>query len=433
MAHEDAKFDTRAIHAGFESKEVGTCQVPIYQTSAYPFKDAKQAADRFALDDLGESYSRLTNPTNAVLESRLAALEGGIAATVASSGHAAQLLAMQALMRPGDRFVASNRLYGGTTNQFQNTFRKHFGWECDFVDFDDLDAIKAAISENTKAIFCEALANPGGYVVDLEAVAKIARDAGIPFVVDNTLATPYLLRPIEWGADVVVHSTTKFLNGSGSAMGGAVIEAGSFDWKASEKHPNLTEPDASYNGLSYAQKFDRAALTVYAHAIGLRDLGPCQSPMNAFLTLNGIETLSLRMQRHADNAGKVAEFLEQHDGVSYVTYAGLSSSQYHDRAQKYVPKGAGALFTFGVNGGYDAAQTVVESVKIFSMVANLGDTRSLLIHPASTTHSQLTPEHREKIGLGDEMIRLSVGIEDVEDLMADLGQALDKAAIKVAA
>lgn len=426
MSHEKAKFDTRAIHAGYSPEaSTGARQVPIYQTSAYVFESAEDAADKFALKKFGNVYSRLTNPTNAVLEERLAALEGGTGAAVTASGHAAQLLVFQALVQPGERFIASKRLYGGTTDQFQNTFPMSFGWHADFVDVDDLSAVKKAITDKTKLIFVESLANPGGVISDIEGLAKIANEAGIVLVVDNTMASPYLCRPIEWGAHVVVHSTTKFLNGNCTALGGAVIDGGNFDWKKhAKRYPELGQPHPSYNGVNFAENFGNMALAVHNHAIGLRALGPTQSPFNSFLTLNGIETLSLRMERHVDNAQKTAEFLLNHPGVSWVSYAGLPSNQYHTLAKKYLKKGAGAVFTFGVKGGFDAAKKTVDNLKLFSMLANIGDTRSLVIHPASTTHGQLSEEHRKQIGIAPEAIRLSVGIEDIEDIIADLDQAI---------
>lgn len=430
MTHENAKFDTRAIHAGYTPDATGSRQVPIYATSAYLFEDAEDAADKFALKKFGNVYSRLTNPTNSVLEARLTALEGGTGATVAASGHAAQLLVFQALVQPGERFVASKRLYGGTTDQFQNTFPMSFGWHADFVDVDDLAAVKAAIGPKTKLIFIESLANPGGVISDIEGLSKIAKEAGIPLVVDNTMASPYLCRPIEWGADVVVHSTTKFLNGNCTALGGAVIDAGSFDWtKHRDKYPELGQPHPSYNGLCFADNFGNMALAVHNHAIGLRALGPTQSPFHAFLTLNGIETLGLRMDRHCSNALKVAQWLEQHPGVAWVSYAGLPSNKYFERAKKYLPRGAGAVFTFGVKGGYNEAKTLVDKLELFSMLANIGDTRSLVIHPSSTTHSQLSDAHKLAVGVMPEAIRVSIGIEDADDIIADLEQAL-KAAVK---
>lgn len=428
MAHENAKFDTKAIHAGYTPDETGSRQVPIHSTAAFVFDDAQDAADKFALKKFGNVYSRLTNPTNAVLEERLAALEGGVGATVTASGHAAQLLVFQALVQPGERFVASKRLYGGTTDQFQNTFPMSFGWQPDFVDVDDLDAVKAAIKDNTKLIFIESLANPGGVISDIEGLAKIAAEAGIPLVVDNTMASPYLCRPIEWGADIVLHSTTKFLNGNCTAMGGAIIDAGKFDWKKhGNKYPELAAPHPSYNGLNFVENFGNMALAVHNHAIGLRALGPTQSPFHSFLTLNGIETLSLRMDRHCANAQKVAEWLEADARIEWVSYAGLPANKYHERAKKYLPKGAGAVFTFGVKGGFDAAKGTVDNLKLFSMLANIGDTRSLVIHPSSTTHGQLSDAHKKAVGVLPEAIRVSVGIEDVADIIADLDQALTAA------
>ncbi len=430
MTHENAKFDTKAIHAGYDpDTAMGSRQVPIYQTSAYVFDDAEDAADKFALKKFGNVYSRLTNPTNSVLEGRLAALEGGVGATVTASGHAAQLLVFQALVQPGERFVASKRLYGGTTDQFQNTFPMSFGWHADFVDMDDLTAVKAAIGPKTKLIFIESLANPGGVISDMEPLAKIAAEAGIPLVVDNTMASPYLCRPIEWGANIIVHSTTKFLNGNCTALGGAIIDGGNFDWKKhAAKYPELAAPHPSYNGINFAEQFGSMALAVHNHAIGLRALGPTQSPFHSFLTLNGIETLGIRMERHVLNAQKVAEWLSKNPEVSWVNYAGLPDNKYNALAKKYLPKGAGAVFTFGVKGGFDAAKTTVEQLKLFSMLANIGDTRSLVIHPSSTTHSQLTDAHKKSVGVLPEAIRVSIGIEDVEDIIADLDQAINAGA-----
>jgi O-acetylhomoserine (thiol)-lyase len=430
MSENKQGFHTRAIHEGYTPEATtGARQVPIYATSAYMFESAEDAADKFALKKFGNIYSRLTNPTNAVLEARLASLEGGVGATVTASGHAAQLLVFQALVRPGERFIASKRLYGGTTDQFQNTFPSSFGWHADFVDVDDLAAVKAAIGAKTKLIFIESLANPGGVISDIEGLAKIADEAGIPLVVDNTMASPYLCRPIEWGAHIVVHSTTKFLNGNGSALGGAVVDGGNFDWKKyAVKYPELAQPHPSYNGVNFAENFGAMALMVHNHAIGLRALGPTQSPFHSFLTLNGIETLALRMDRHVGNALKVAEWLEKHPGVGWVSYAGLSTSKYYARAKKLMPKGAGSVFTFGVKGGFEAAKTMVDNVKLFSMLANIGDTRSLIIHPASTTHSQLSDAQRCAAGIMPDAVRLSIGLEDVEDIIADLDQALKAAA-----
>ncbi|MDX2095725.1 MAG: aminotransferase class I/II-fold pyridoxal phosphate-dependent enzyme [Alphaproteobacteria bacterium] len=429
----DHKFDTLAVHAGYTpDATTGSRQVPIYATASFMFESAEDAADKFTLKKFGNVYSRLTNPTNSVLEQRLAALEGGVGATVTASGHAAQLLVFQALLRPGERFVASKRLYGGTTDQFQNTFPTSFGWQADFVDVDDLAAVKAAITPLTKLIFIESLANPGGVISDIEALAKIANEAGIVLVVDNTMASPYLTRPIAWGAHVVVHSTTKFLTGNGTAMGGAVIDGGNFDWKKhAAKYPELGQPHPSYNGLNFSENFGAMAFAVHNHAIGLRALGPTQSPFHSFLTLNGIETLGVRMDRHVSNAQTVAEWLEKHPQVSWVSYASLPSSTYYERAKKYMPRGAGAVFTFGVKGGFEAAKTFVDKLQLFSMLANIGDTRSLVIHPSSTTHSQLSDAHKKSVGVSPEAVRLSIGIEDVTDIIADLDQALLGAAAGV--
>ncbi|MCG5239077.1 O-acetylhomoserine aminocarboxypropyltransferase [Azospirillum doebereinerae] len=420
-------FETRAIHAGAApDPATGARQTPIYQTTSFVFEDVDDAASLFNLQKVGFIYSRLTNPTVAVLEERLANLEGGAGATATSSGHAAQLLALFPLMAPGDGVVASQKLYGGSINQIGSSFPRAFGWQPTFVDTDNPENVRAAITEKTKAIFVESLANPGGVVTDIEAIARIADDAGIPLIVDNTLATPYLINPIQWGATLVVHSTTKFLSGNGTSVGGAVIDSGTFDWSKSGKYPALSEPDAGYHGLRFHETFGHLAFTIHGHAVGLRDLGPSQAPLNAFLTLNGIETLPLRMQRHVENAQKVAEFLESHPAVGWVSYAGLDSSKYHALAKKYLPKGAGAVLTFGVKGGYDAGVKLVEGVELFSHLANIGDSRSLIIHPSSTTHRQLSAEGQATAGAGPDVIRLSIGLESVEDIIADLDQALTK-------
>jgi len=386
-------FETRAIHAGAApDPATGARQTPIYQTTSFVFEDVDDAASLFNLQKVGFIYSRLTNPTVAVLEERLANLEGGAGATATSSGHAAQLLALFPLMAPGDHIVASKKLYGGSLNQLGISFPRAFGWQPSLVDTDVVDNVKAALTEKTKAIFVESLANPGGVVTDIEAIAKIADEAGIPLIVDNTLATPYLINPIQWGATLVVHSTTKFLSGNGTSVGGVVIDSGKFDWSKSGKFPALSEPDPGYHGLRFHETFGHLAFTIHGHAVGLRDLGPSQAPMNAFLTLNGIETLPLRMQRHAESALKVAQFLEGHPAVGWVSYAGLESSKYRDLAKKYLPRGAGAVLTFGVKGGFEAGVKMVESVELFSHLANIGDARSLIIHPSSTTHRQLSAE-----------------------------------------
>jgi O-acetylhomoserine (thiol)-lyase len=417
-------IETRAVHAGaVPDPTTGARNVPIYQTTSYVFHDADHAAALFNLETPGYIYTRLGNPTVAALEARVASLEGGTAAVAAASGHAAQMLAFFTLMGPGDHFVASRFLYGGSITQFSHTFPR-LGWHGTFVDPGNLDEVRAAITPTTKLIFTESLANPGGVVVDLEALAWTAHEAGIPLVVDNTLATPYLWRPFEWGADIVVHSMTKFLSGHGTSLGGIVVESGKFDWAAGGKFPALTEPDPAYHGLNFHDMFGETAFAMKTRAVALRDLGPALSPQNAFYILTGIETLPLRMERHVANAMAVAEFLAAHPAVAWVSYAGLKSSPYHALAKRYLPKGAGSVFTFGLKGGYEAGVKVVESVELWSHLANVGDTRSLIIHPASTTHRQLTDEQRDAAGAGNEVIRLSVGIETAADLIDDLDRAL---------
>ncbi|QBY00919.1 O-acetylhomoserine aminocarboxypropyltransferase/cysteine synthase [Rhodophyticola sp. CCM32] len=421
-------FDTLQIHAGARpDPATGARQTPIYQTTGYVFRDADHAAALFNLQEVGFIYSRLTNPTVAVLQERLATLEGGVGAVCCSSGHAAQIMALFPLMTPGSNVVVSTRLYGGTVTQFGQTI-KRFGWSATFVDFDDLDAVKAAIDADTRAVFCESIANPGGYITDLRAIADMADAAGIPLIVDNTSATPYLCRPIEHGATLVVHSTTKYLTGNGTVTGGCVIDSGTFDWSASDKFPSLSAPEPAYHGLKFHETFGALAFTFHGIAIGLRDLGMTMNPQAAHYTLMGVETLSLRMERHVENAVKVAKWLEADPRVDFVTYAGLESSPYYARVATVCPKGAGALFTFAVKGGYEACIKLVDSLEIFSHVANLGDTRSLIIHSASTTHRQLTAEQQEAAGAAPNVVRVSIGIEDANDLIADLDQALTKAA-----
>ncbi|NQV84809.1 MAG: O-acetylhomoserine aminocarboxypropyltransferase [Rhodospirillales bacterium] len=417
-------IETLAIHAGARPEPVtGARNTPIYQTTAYAFEDTDHAADLFNLQTFGFIYSRLTNPTVAVLEERVASLEGGRAAVCAASGHAAQFLAFFTLLDPGDEFLASTNLYGGSITQFSHSF-KRLGWNCHFVDPKDPENFRRALTPKCKAIFVEALANPGGVVVDLEPVAAIAKDAGIPLIVDNTLATPYLCRPLEWGADLIVHSTTKFLSGHGTSMGGALVESGKFDWARDGKFPTMTEPDPAYHGLTFYEMFGDFGFTMKARTVALRDFGPAMSPTNAFYTITGIESLPVRMDRHVANAETVAAFLEGHKAVAWVSYAGLKSSPYFDLAKKYLPKGAGSVFTFGLRGGYEAGIKLVESVNLFSHLANIGDTRSLILHPASTTHRQLTDEQRAAAGAGPDVIRLSIGLETAGDLLADLDQGL---------
>jgi O-acetylhomoserine (thiol)-lyase len=417
-------FETRAVHAGAApDPTTGARSTPIYQTTAYVFEDVDHAASLFNLHNFGYIYSRLTNPTVAVLEERVASLEGGRAAVAAASGHAAQFLVFATMLEPGDEFLASRNLYGGSLTQFGLSFKK-LGWTCHFVDPKDPENFRRALTPKCKAIFVESLANPGGVIVDIKAIASVAHDAGLPLIVDNTLATPYLCRPFEHGADIVTHSTTKFLCGHGSSMGGIVVESGRFDWAQGGKFPSMTEPEPAYHGLRFYENFGDFAFTTKARAVALRDYGPSMAPMNAFLTITGVETLHVRMERHCANAQAVAEFLEAHPKVAWVSYAGLESSPYRELARQYMPKGAGAVFTFGVKGGYQAGVKIVENVRLFSHLANIGDTRSLILHPASTTHRQLTDEQRVAAGAGDDVIRLSVGLETAADLIADLDQAL---------
>ena len=417
-------FNTLAIHAGAQpDPATGARATPIYQTTSFVFDDVEHAAALFNLETFGNIYTRITNPTQAVLEERVAALEGGTAALAIASGHAAQALVFHTLLEPGAEFVAARQLYGGSINQFTHSFKK-CGWEVRWADTTDPDSFRAALTPKTKAIFVESIANPGGIVTDLEKVAAVAKEASVPFIVDNTLATPYLLRPKEYGADIVVHSLTKFLGGHGNSIGGAIVDCGTFDWIKSGRYPTLSEPSASYHGITLAETFGNFAFAIACRVLGLRDFGPAISPFNAFLLLTGIETLPLRMQRHCDNALAVATWLAAHDKIAWVNYAGLPGNQFNALAKRYVPKGAGAVFTFGLKGGYDAGIALVSNVKLFSHLANIGDTRSLIIHPASTTHRQLTDEQRVKAGAGPEVVRLSIGLESVEDIIADLDQAL---------
>lgn len=419
-------FTTRQLHAGAApDPATGARNTPIYQSTAFVFNSAEHAANLFALKEVGYIYSRLTNPTVGALQERLAALEGGAGAVCCSSGHAAQLMALFPLMGPGKNVVASTRLYGGTLTQFSQTI-KRFGWSAKFVDFDDTQAVADAVDENTRAVFCESIANPGGYITDLDAIAKISDAAGIPLIVDNTTATPYLCNPIEHGATLVVHSTTKYLTGNGSVTGGVVIDSGKFDWMASDKFPSLSQPEPAYHGLVFAEALGPMAFTFHGIAIGLRDLGMTMNPQGAHYTLMGVETLSLRMREHVKNAEIIAAWLEKNEHVESVTYAGLPSSPYHSRVAKICPKGAGGLFTVQLKGGHDACVALIEKLELFSHVANLGDAKSLIIHPASTTHSQLTDAEKMAAGAAPNLVRISIGIEDADDLIADLDQALNK-------
>jgi O-acetylhomoserine (thiol)-lyase len=418
-------FSTLAIHAGAQpDPTTGARATPIYQTTSFVFNDADHAASLFGLQAFGNIYTRIGNPTNAVLEERVAALEGGTAALAVASGHAAQVVVLQQLLRPGDEFIAARKLYGGSINQFNHAFQS-FGWNVVWADTDDVASFEAAVTPRTKAIFIESIANPGGTVTDIEAIAQVARKAGVPLIVDNTLASPYLIRPIDHGADIVVHSLTKFLGGHGNSIGGIIVDAGTFDWAASgDKYPVLTGPRPEYHGIRIQETFGNFAFAIACRVLGLRDLGPALSPFNAFMILTGIETLPLRMQKHCDNANAVAEYLSRHPAVSAVNYAGLPEDKYHTLARKYCPKGAGAVFTVSLKGGYDAGVKLVSNLKLFSHLANVGDTRSLVIHPASTTHSQLDDAAKTTAGAGPDIVRLSIGIEDKEDLIADLEQAL---------
>ena len=427
MSDRPQGFDTLQIHAGANpDPATGARQVPIYQTTAYVFRDADHAAALFNLAEVGNIYSRLTNPTVSALAERITHLEGGVGGICCSSGHAAQIMALFPLMMPGTNVVASNKLYGGTYTQLTQTI-KRFGWSATLVDFDDLDAVRAAIDDNTRAIFCESIANPGGYITDLDAIGKLADEVGLPLIVDNTSATPYLCNPFKHGATLVVHSTTKYLTGNGTVTGGAVIDSGKFDWGASGKFPSLASPEPAYHGLNFYEALGGMAFTFHSIAVGLRDLGMTMNPQGAHYTLMGIETLSLRMRKHVENAQTVAKWLENDPRIDKVTYAGLESSPYFERVARICPNGAGALFTVAVKGGYDACVKLVDSLELFSHVANLGDARSLIIHSASTTHRQLSDEQREAAGASANVVRLSIGIEDAADIIADLDQALTKA------
>jgi O-acetylhomoserine (thiol)-lyase len=429
MTNKNYGFETLAVHAGAApDPATGARAQPIYQTTAYVFEDADHAAALFNLQTVGFIYSRLTNPTNAALETRIASLEGGRGCTVTASGHSAQVLALFPLLSPGCEVVASSRLYGGSLQQMRNTYPK-FGWKAEIVDADLPDNFKRATNDRTRAFFIESLANPGGVISDLEAIARIAEDAGVPLIVDNTMATPYLCKPIDYGATLIIHSTTKFLSGNGTSMGGAVVDSGKFDWSKGAKFPSLAGPEPAYHGLNFYESFGDMAYTFHSHAVGLRDLGPSQAPFNAWLTMLGIETLGLRMERHCANALKVAQWLEKNAAVAWVNYAGLPSNKYHQLAKRYLPKGAGSIFTFGLKGGYEAGVKLVDSVELFSHVANIGDAKSLIIHPASTTHRQLSDEQRLAAGAGPDVIRLSIGIESADDIIADLEQALVKIAM----
>jgi O-acetylhomoserine (thiol)-lyase len=418
------QLGTLAVHAGQEpDPTTGARAVPIYQTTSYVFHDSDHAGRLFSLQEFGNIYTRIMNPTTDVFEKRVAALEGGAAGLATASGQAAVALALTTLAKSGDEIVSTTSLYGGTYNYFHYTLPR-LGIAVKFVDADDFDGLKSAITQKTRAVYTETLGNPKLDVVDLEKFAAIAHAAGVPLVVDNTTPSPALLRPIEWGADIVINSATKFLGGHGTSIGGVIVDAGKFDWAASGRFAEFTEPDASYHGLSYWQVFGPISFILKARIQGLRDTGPALSPFNAFLFLQGIETLHLRLQRHSQNALAVAQWLESNEGVEWVNYPGLESSKYHARAKKYLPDGQGAIVTFGIRGGYEAGKKLIDSLKLFSHVANIGDAKSLVIHPASTTHQQLSVEEQAGTGVTPELVRLSVGIEDIRDILADLGQAI---------
>ena len=417
-------FATLSIHAGAKpDPTTGARATPIYQTTSFVFDDVEHAASLFGLQAFGNIYTRIGNPTCAVLEERVAALEGGTAGLAVASGHAAQIIVLHALMTPGDEIVASKKLYGGSINQFNHSI-KNFGWNVVWADPDDMSTFEKAVSPKTKAIFIESIANPGGVITDIEAVSKIARKAGVPLIVDNTLATPYLCKPFDYGADIIVHSLTKFLGGHGNSIGGMIVDGGKFNWLQNKRYPMLSEPRPEYSGMVLGETFGNFAFAIACRVLGLRDLGPALSPFNAFLIITGIETLPLRMQRHSDNALVVAQWLAKRPEVAWVSYPGLPGDKYNALAKKYVPKGAGAVFTFGLKGGYDAGVKLVSNVKLFSHLANIGDTRSLIIHPASTTHKQLSDAQKVQAGAGPDVVRLSVGLEDTADIIADLEQGL---------
>ncbi|HIZ54421.1 MAG TPA: O-acetylhomoserine aminocarboxypropyltransferase/cysteine synthase [Candidatus Enterococcus avicola] len=418
------KFETIQLHGGQTiDQDTGSRAVPIYQTAAFVFEDAEQAANRFALSEGGNIYSRITNPTNDVLEQRLALLEGGVGALATASGSAAITYAIQNIAKNGDHIVSATSIYGGTYNLFSHTL-PDFGITTTFVDGEDPENFRQAIQENTKAIFVESLGNPDIAILELEKIVEIAHEAGIPVIVDNTFATPYLFKPFDYGADIVVYSTTKYISGHGVTLGGAIVDSGNFDW-TNGKFPRLVEPDPSYHGVSWVEAAGKAAYITRARTIILRDTGASAAPFNSWLTLLGLETLSLRLERHVENAQKVAEFLESHSKIAWVSYPGLKSSKYYDLGQKYFPKGASAIFTVGLKGGAQAGKKLIDETKIFSLLANVGDAKSLIIHPASTTHSQLSEEELAAAGIKPEAVRLSVGIENIDDLINDLAQALE--------
>lgn len=420
----DYGFDTLAIHAGQRpDPETGARAMPIYASTSFVFEDTQQAADLFSLQSFGTIYSRISNPTVAAFEERMASLEGGLGALAAASGMSAQLMALLTLATNGDHLVSSNSLYGGTYTQFNVTFRR-MGIDVDFVDPADPEAFAKAIRPNTKAVFAETIGNPGGTICDIAALADVAHAAGIPLIIDNTFATPYLCRPIEWGADIVVHSATKFIGGHGTAMGGVIVESGNFPFD-NGRFPTLSEPSPAYHGLNFWENFREYGYLMRARTEVLRDVGAALSPFHAFLLLQGLETLSLRMDRHVENAAAVARFLHGHPRVAWVRYPIFDDNPWTELAQRYVPKGPGAVFTFGLKGGYEAGVRFIDGVELASHLANVGDAKTLVIHPASTTHQQVDDAEREATGVGDDMIRISVGIETIDDILEDLDRALE--------
>lgn len=428
MGKENWKFDTLQVHAGqVPDPTTGARAVPIYQTTSYVFKDADHGANLFGLKEFGNIYTRIMNPTSDVLEQRIAALEGGVGALAVASGSAAITYAILNIAGAGDEIVSASTLYGGTHNLFAITLPK-LGIKTNFVNPDEAENFRKAITDKTKAIYIESIGNPGINIVDIEAVAKIAHENKIPLIVDNTFATPYLLRPIEYGADIVVHSATKFIGGHGTSIGGLIVDSGKFDWTSSDKFPGLTEPDPSYDGLKYTEAFGPLAYILKARVQLLRDTGAALSPFNSFLFLQGLETLSIRVQRHVENTVKVVDFLTNHPQVTWVDYPGLKTNKYYELAQKYLPKGAGSIFTFGIKGGAAAGKKFINNLEIFSLLANVADAKSLVIHPASTTHAQLSEEEQVKAGVTPDQVRISIGLEDADDLIDDLSQALAKAA-----
>jgi O-acetylhomoserine (thiol)-lyase len=425
-------FNTRALHTGYDpDPTTGARAVPIYQSTSFVFENSDHAASLFALQQFGNIYTRIMNPTTDVLEKRVASLEGGVAALAVSSGQSAQLLAISSLLEAGDELVSASTLYGGTYTQFDVSFRR-FGFDVKFVDPDNPENFRKAITPKTKCLYAETISNPRGNVLDIEAVAKIAHEHDIPLMIDNTFATPYLCRPIDYGADIVVNSLTKFMGGHGTSIGGIIVDGGKFDWKRGN-FPMLNAPSPAYHGMVFADTFGPIAYIIKCRVDGLRDLGPCVSPFNSFLFLQGIETLGMRMDRHVSNALAVAKFLEANPLVEWVRFPSLPSSPYYALAQKYLPKGAGAVFSFGIKGGYEAGRRFIDNLKLHSHLANVGDARSLVIHPASTTHQQLSADQQRAAGVEPEMVRLSIGLEDIEDILWDIEQALESSQSSAAA